>query len=133
MAIAATTSLRKACRNCTKRKRKCIVELPKCQRCRQRNLECIYDLEPLVTSNGAMQRRRKTHACIEPSKSNDTATHRFLDYISSLHMSDKIYACLVNRNLVHSLTAIPLRQDPEAVHYIMGEMRHIPGRAQEGK
>ncbi|KAL4780032.1 hypothetical protein BJX76DRAFT_364685 [Aspergillus varians] len=40
-------SLRKACRNCTSSKRKCVVQLPKCTRCAQRGLECMYDLEPL--------------------------------------------------------------------------------------
>ncbi|KIW69458.1 hypothetical protein, variant [Phialophora macrospora] len=50
----------------------------------------------------------------------------FLDYISSLHLSHNIYACLVDRSLVHSLTAIPLTQDPEAVRYIIDEMRRIP-------
>ncbi|KAL4922672.1 hypothetical protein BDW62DRAFT_215696 [Aspergillus aurantiobrunneus] len=40
-------SLRKACRNCTASKRKCVVQLPKCTRCAQRGLECTYDLEPL--------------------------------------------------------------------------------------
>ncbi|KAL4923094.1 Zn(II)2Cys6 transcription factor domain-containing protein [Aspergillus undulatus] len=40
-------SLRKACRNCTASKRKCVVQLPKCTRCAQRGLECMYDLEPL--------------------------------------------------------------------------------------
>ncbi|KAL2826870.1 hypothetical protein BDW59DRAFT_62111 [Aspergillus cavernicola] len=39
--------LRKACRNCTASKRKCVVQLPKCTRCAQRGLECTYDLEPL--------------------------------------------------------------------------------------
>lgn len=41
-------NLRKACRNCTASKRKCIVQLPQCSRCIQRGLECIYDLEPMV-------------------------------------------------------------------------------------
>ncbi|KAL5337637.1 hypothetical protein BJX70DRAFT_227733 [Aspergillus crustosus] len=41
--------LRKACRNCTASKRKCVVQLPKCTRCAQRGLECMYDLEPLST------------------------------------------------------------------------------------
>jgi hypothetical protein len=49
-----------------------------------------------------------------------------LDYISSLHLSHNIYACLVNNSLVHSLTAIPLTQDPEAVPYLIGELRRIP-------
>ncbi|KAL4871540.1 hypothetical protein BDV12DRAFT_23671 [Aspergillus spectabilis] len=39
--------LRKACRNCTASKRKCVVQLPKCTRCAQRGLECMYELEPL--------------------------------------------------------------------------------------
>ncbi|KAL2822503.1 hypothetical protein BJX63DRAFT_427069 [Aspergillus granulosus] len=39
--------LRKACRNCTLSKRKCVVQLPKCTRCAQRDLDCTYDLEPL--------------------------------------------------------------------------------------
>ncbi|KAL4911227.1 hypothetical protein BDW74DRAFT_6283 [Aspergillus multicolor] len=41
------TSLRKACRNCTASKRKCIIQVPKCTRCAQRGLQCTYDLEPL--------------------------------------------------------------------------------------
>lgn len=48
-------TLRKACRNCTTSKRKCVVQLPKCTRCAQRGLECLYDLEPLslsVTQSG---------------------------------------------------------------------------------
>lgn len=40
--------LRKACRNCTRSKRRCVVGLPKCERCRIRNLACGYDREPLV-------------------------------------------------------------------------------------
>lgn len=40
--------LRKACRNCTRSKRRCIVGLPKCERCNTRNLTCSYDREPLV-------------------------------------------------------------------------------------
>lgn len=43
-------TLRKACRNCTTSKRKCVVQLPKCTRCAQRGLECVYDLEPLSAS-----------------------------------------------------------------------------------
>ncbi|KAL2821433.1 hypothetical protein BDW59DRAFT_181201 [Aspergillus cavernicola] len=42
-------TLRKACRNCTVSKRKCVVQLPNCTRCAQRGLECIYELEPLNT------------------------------------------------------------------------------------
>ncbi|RDW75409.1 hypothetical protein BP6252_06551 [Coleophoma cylindrospora] len=41
------TALRKACRNCTTSKRKCVVQLPKCTRCAQKGLGCTYDLEPL--------------------------------------------------------------------------------------
>ncbi|KAH8647180.1 hypothetical protein BX600DRAFT_518464 [Xylariales sp. PMI_506] len=40
-------TLRKACKNCTASKRKCLVQKPKCTRCSQKNLECVYDLEPL--------------------------------------------------------------------------------------
>ncbi|RDW93599.1 Zn(II)2Cys6 transcription factor domain-containing protein [Aspergillus mulundensis] len=40
-------SLRKACRNCTASKRKCVIQVPKCTRCAQRGLQCTYDLEPL--------------------------------------------------------------------------------------
>ncbi|KAH6665528.1 hypothetical protein B0J14DRAFT_233399 [Halenospora varia] len=46
------TTLRKACRNCTASKRKCVVQLPKCTRCVQKGLECMYDLEPLNTPAG---------------------------------------------------------------------------------
>ncbi|KAL2871137.1 Zn(II)2Cys6 transcription factor domain-containing protein [Aspergillus lucknowensis] len=46
------TTLRKACRNCTVSKRKCVVQLPKCTRCAQRGLECMYDLEPLNVGSG---------------------------------------------------------------------------------
>ncbi|OKL61574.1 hypothetical protein UA08_03439 [Talaromyces atroroseus] len=41
------TVLRKACRNCTFSKRKCVVQLPRCARCAQKGLDCTYDLEPL--------------------------------------------------------------------------------------
>jgi len=39
--------LRKACRSCTKAKRKCTVQLPTCIRCLKKGLDCTYDLEPL--------------------------------------------------------------------------------------
>ncbi len=129
MTSTVKSSLRKACRICTKRKRRCIVELPKCQRCRQRNLKCIYDLEPLVTSRGPVQWRSTTHTWVEASKQSDA----FLEYISSLHMSNKIHACLVNRSLVSSFAAVPLTQDPDAVEYIIEKMLHFPGRAHHGE
>ena len=40
-------SLRKACNNCAKAKRRCIVQSPSCLRCRKKRLTCIYTLEPL--------------------------------------------------------------------------------------
>ena len=40
-------TLRKSCQNCTKSKRKCTIQLPKCNRCFQKGLDCQYDLEPL--------------------------------------------------------------------------------------
>ena len=129
MTSTSASSLRKACRTCTKRKRKCIVELPKCQRCHQRNLKCVYDLEPLVTSKVAVQRRRTIHASVEASKKNDA----FLYYISSLHMSNKIHTCVVNRSLVTTFSAVPLTQDPEAVEYIIQEMLYFPGRVHRGE
>lgn len=46
------TTLRKACRQCTACKRKCVVQLPKCPRCAQKGLECVYDLEPLNAPTG---------------------------------------------------------------------------------
>ncbi|KUJ06574.1 uncharacterized protein LY89DRAFT_405987 [Mollisia scopiformis] len=49
------STLRKACRNCTLYKRKCIVQLPKCIRCAQRGLECSYDLEPIITPTTQLQ------------------------------------------------------------------------------
>lgn len=49
MANAKLPCLRKACRNCTVAKRRCIVRLPYCERCSKRGLECSYDLEPLGT------------------------------------------------------------------------------------
>ncbi|EED16230.1 conserved hypothetical protein [Talaromyces stipitatus ATCC 10500] len=44
--------LRKACRNCTSAKRKCVVQLPKCARCAQKGLTCTYDLEHLNAPTG---------------------------------------------------------------------------------
>ncbi|QGA20140.1 hypothetical protein EYB26_007841 [Talaromyces marneffei] len=44
--------LRKACRQCTVSKRKCIVQLPKCERCSQKGLACTYDLEPINAPTG---------------------------------------------------------------------------------
>ena len=41
------SSLRKACANCTRSKRRCVVQKPKCIRCSRKNLRCVYDLEPL--------------------------------------------------------------------------------------
>ncbi|KAJ9611263.1 hypothetical protein H2200_004446 [Cladophialophora chaetospira] len=73
----------------------------------------------------AVRARRSDNA---PIAEND-----FLNYISSLHMSERIYACLANRTLLHSLTAIPLAQDPEAVRYIIPEMLRIPDQVREGK
>jgi hypothetical protein len=136
---AAATILRKACRICTKRKRKCIVSLPRCQRCRRLSLECIYDLEPLVSRHesravASMQTRQPdgdTAPTSSPSSSFD-----FLQYISSLHMSSRIYAVLplpFDRPLAHSFTAVPLAQDPEAVRFILAEMRLFPSRVREGK
>lgn len=42
------TSLRKACHACTRAKRRCRPELPKCPRCLEKGLDCTYDLEPLT-------------------------------------------------------------------------------------
>lgn len=44
--------LRKACRNCTSAKRKCVVQLPKCARCVHKGLTCTYDLEHLNAPTG---------------------------------------------------------------------------------
>ncbi|KAF4634062.1 hypothetical protein G7Y89_g4039 [Cudoniella acicularis] len=53
------TTLRKACRNCTASKRKCVVQLPKCTRCAQKGLECIYDLEHLNAPTGQPEKLPK--------------------------------------------------------------------------
>ncbi|RFU27681.1 hypothetical protein B7463_g8663, partial [Scytalidium lignicola] len=42
-------SLRKACQACTRAKRRCRPELPKCDQCFKKGIDCNYDLEPLVT------------------------------------------------------------------------------------
>ncbi|PCG99276.1 Hypothetical protein PENO1_050500 [Penicillium occitanis (nom. inval.)] len=47
--------LRKACRQCTVSKRKCIVQLPKCSRCTQKGLACTYDLEPINAPTGKLE------------------------------------------------------------------------------
>ncbi|KAI1610013.1 hypothetical protein EDD36DRAFT_445322 [Exophiala viscosa] len=43
-------SLRKACHACTKAKRRCRPELPKCSRCLEKGLDCTYDLEPVTNT-----------------------------------------------------------------------------------
>ncbi|EXJ73179.1 uncharacterized protein A1O5_02939 [Cladophialophora psammophila CBS 110553] len=113
------------------------------------NLDCVYDLEPLLTQNssgassspGARRRRcRKSRALtakLDTGHSRDAdadaAGPDFLQYIASLHMSDKIHACLANRTLVLALTAVPLTADPEATHYIIGEMLRIPDLVRKGR
>lgn len=44
-----TPSLRKACRACTKAKRRCIPQLPSCERCAKKHILCEYDLEPVTS------------------------------------------------------------------------------------
>jgi hypothetical protein len=57
--------LRKACQNCTRAKRRCTVQLPKCERCTSRGLACHYDLQPWVTSTADRQTGRAATHLIE--------------------------------------------------------------------
>jgi hypothetical protein len=156
------TPIRKACQTCTRRKRKCVIELPKCRRCQDKGLACVYDCEPLVTTSTTgsssdfsgsrssrhqeeaefvkrQQRRRRKKGCVAAIRvssdaSDDVSDRRFLEYISSLHLSQEISACgLVHPGLLHSLTAVPLVQDPEAVIYCMGEMLRLPDAVRKGR
>ncbi|KAF2652026.1 hypothetical protein K491DRAFT_605654 [Lophiostoma macrostomum CBS 122681] len=43
-------TLRKACRQCTSAKARCIIQTPQCKRCALRGLSCTYDLSPLTAS-----------------------------------------------------------------------------------
>jgi hypothetical protein len=136
-------------------KRCCIIELPKCQRCRQRNLDCVYDLEPLLTRNGSKSPGeagyRNSHALPVFSSSkrnmnlNDAAARGFLEYISSLHMSEKMQAFSSCRSrsftgslsastrLARAWTAIPITTDPEDTSYVISELLRIPALVREGR
>lgn len=48
-----TLSLRKACQNCARAKRRCIARLPSCLRCSKKRLKCNYTLEPLSENRNA--------------------------------------------------------------------------------
>ena len=46
--LGSIGTLRKACKNCAKAKRRCVVRLPSCLRCAKKKLRCHYDLEPIT-------------------------------------------------------------------------------------
>lgn len=88
-------TLRKACRNCTASKRKCVVQLPKCTRCAQRGLECLYDLEPLsvsVTQSG------KQHKLSWSSSAIDTPAYCVIGRVSELSHIDPAICPVGNPN-----------------------------------
>ena len=136
MTIAQSNSLRKACQNCTKCKRRCIIELPRCQRCRQRNIECIYDLEPLIPSAKSAvivdRRHRNSRNSALPKStksSNDAAstTNGFLYFISSLYMSERKQAfCETLTSQMPASTPIPVTFDPDDTCYLVGQLQCIP-------
>ena len=71
-----TTILRKACRNCTKSKRKCSVQLPSCTRCNKKRLVCSYDLEPLSSSKSQISTPDQSVSLCYISRASSLNTHR---------------------------------------------------------
>lgn len=55
METSTSTSLRRACQNCTKAKRRCAVRLPSCERCSKKGLECSYNLEPVLENKKPLE------------------------------------------------------------------------------
>ena len=101
--------LRKACRNCTRSKRRCSVQLPSCTRCTNKGLACEYDLEPLST------RRESTE-----STATHTAELCFLDLVSSL-----------STQRTYSTISIPMGQSQ--IRYVIWLLRQTPGLVNAGE
>jgi hypothetical protein len=128
MGSLKVTNLRKACVNCTKSKRKCVIGLPKCSRCSKRNLECVYENEPLVSDRDAPHRiKRSCRSTL--CRYNDNGDQEFLDFVSAQHMSNKIKAfCLrgelspLHRSLMTTAVEIPVTTDIKNTIYVIGEL-----------
>lgn len=103
-----TATLRKACRNCTKSKRKCSVQLPRCIRCTKKRLACSYDLEPLSTNleSEDLVEKQAPELC-------------YLELASSLHTQ-------------RTYSAINIRIEWSHIHYVIWVLQQTPDLVQAG-
>lgn len=131
-----TRSLRKNCSSCTVAKRRCTIQLPKCQRCRNRQIECVYDLEPLVdTLTTARRRPGHIEAAKKDVQPSDCPSERFLNYISSLHMDANMVAIRSSgalRGYHTTLFSVPVSSDPVTTEYLVTELRQLPAVVLDG-
>lgn len=132
-----TTSLRKACRACSKAKRRCVPQLPACGRCAKKNIQCLYDLEPVmqavVTTAPASQNTYETDSTAD-NRAAQRATLPQLVYSSVPAARDASAAAIGSGELPSSAAARPmLMTDGEVVTWIISHLVNITQQSIEGK
>ena len=110
-------SLRKACRQCTVAKRRCVIRFPYCERCSKKGLDCRYELEPLTKSPGFVHK---------PNQVLDDLPGK-----SPIH-------CLLNRDLEsdHQTAPLFLCSKPnvrEGIEYVVSTLSSIPRQVLNNK
>jgi hypothetical protein len=130
--------LRKACRACTKAKRRCRAQLPQCVRCFSKGLQCVYDLEPLLQdrtsqkaeeSAGRLDQVPGRLACQKQGQQVDTnPLYAFVDAQHiSMHLAVKTPPAIGLRLWRPSTKSVPLQSDPATLSYLIRQLQSVPG------
>ncbi|ETN45626.1 uncharacterized protein HMPREF1541_09458 [Cyphellophora europaea CBS 101466] len=134
---AGVLVLRKACVSCTKSKRRCIVQLPKCVRCASKNISCVFELQPLVKDNTTAAAQALPDLAITTSANGPCcSTLCWLDLVSRPEFADRIKLVRMDHGLMHLSPAHPameIQVDPETENYLMNELQRIPSLAAAGQ
>lgn len=119
-------TLRKACRACTKAKRRCIPQLPSCERCAKKQILCEYDLEPVNSAQtrysiSDAQRSSNNGITRLPVACPNTVPQLSIIYNSVSSARDASMAAMASGQNATSAAARPmLMAEPEFEAWFMG-------------
>ncbi|KAF2659257.1 hypothetical protein K491DRAFT_689380 [Lophiostoma macrostomum CBS 122681] len=99
-------SLRKACSNCAKAKRRCTVQSPSCLRCRKKRLTCTYTLEPLPND-------LEWKETFDPEAFEVKARCCFMELVAS-------------RDRSSFYTSVQIDAEWSGLHYVLAILRRAP-------
>ena len=110
---AEAATRRKACRNCTAAKRRCLIRYPHCERCSKKGLECRYDLEPLIGNSITEPHRGRG----DLGESGEFAVHCLLQKLSSTDEEGS------------RLSQVSTHDHREGIGFVVSTLCLIPSRA----